>query len=95
MATGGDNNASNPKPLDALPDAQVFSRDPVDYTAETLAETIARLKPIVERQRKARKDAAEIAFLAAAIKTKNAKVKKPSKAKAKQSPPINPMEETL
>jgi hypothetical protein len=94
MATGDSNNSSGAKPLDKLPDAQVFSRDPVDYTAETLAETIARLRPIVERQRKARKDAAEIVLLAAAIKTKNAKPKKPSKSK-QQQPSINPMEETL
>jgi hypothetical protein len=64
--------------LTKLSDAQVFSRDPEDYSAEDIAETITRLQRIVARQRKARADDAEIQALTAKIKKANA-AKKPRK----------------
>lgn len=67
--------------LTKLPDAQVFSRDPEDYTQESTADTIARLSKIVARQRKARQDDAEIAATTAKIKKANtAATKKKAKA---------------
>ena len=68
--------------LAKLPDAQVFSRDPEDYTQESTADTIERLKKIILRQRKARQDDAEVAELTTKIKKANAANKK---AKAKKS----------
>lgn len=80
-----DNNsvagAAGIPPLERLPDAQVFSRDPEDYSAETTAEAIERLRKIVARQRKARQDDAEVAELAAKYKKTNAAAKR-KKAKA-------------
>lgn len=57
--------------LSKLPDAQVFSRDPEDYTTEAIEDTIARLRKIILRQRKARQDEAEVAELTAKIKKAN------------------------
>jgi hypothetical protein len=66
--------------LTKLPDAQVFSRDPEDYSTEDIADTIIRLQRILARQRKARQDDAEIKELTAKIKKANkAKTKKTSK----------------
>lgn len=67
--------------ITSLPDAQVFSRDPEDFTKETLADTIERLKKIVARQRKARQDSAEISALSAKFKKTNAAASR-KKAKA-------------
>lgn len=80
-----DNNATTGSDtvsaLNKLPDAQVFSRDPEDYTQETTEDTIARLRKIVERQRKARQDDAEIAEATLKIKKANAAAtKKKTKA---------------
>lgn len=66
--------------LSKLPDAQVFSRDPEDYTTETIEDTITRLRKIILRQRKARQDEAEVAELTAKIKKAN---KAAGKKKAK------------
>lgn len=76
--------------LDKLPDAQVFSRDPEDYTQENTADTIARLAKIVARHRKARQDSEELAAIAAKLKKTNAAAKrKKSKVAA------DPMETTI
>ena len=60
-------------PLAKLSDAQVFARDPEDYTKENVADTIARLRKIVERQRKARQDAELVAAEAGKMKKANSK----------------------
>lgn len=65
--------ASVPGPLAKLSDAQVFARDPEDYTKENVADTIARLRKIVERQRKARQDAELVAAEAGKMKKANSK----------------------
>jgi len=67
--------------LSKLPDAQVFSRDPEDYTQEAIEDTIARLQKIVARQRKARQDDAAIAETLLKVKKANAAAtKKKTKA---------------
>jgi len=63
-------------PLDKLPDAQVFSRDPEDYTKENTADTIARLSKIIARFRRARRDDEELAGIAAKLKKTNAAAKR-------------------
>lgn len=74
------NNSATPSngasTLADLPDAQVFSRDAEAYTTETTADTIRRLARLVERQRKARQDSAEIADLSTKLKKANAATKK-------------------
>lgn len=82
-------DTGSPSTLNRLPDAQVFARDPEDYTAEGVADTIARLSKIVARQRKARQDDAAIAAAAATIKKTNATARR---AKARKSAPADPME---
>jgi hypothetical protein len=77
-------------PLDKLPDAQVFSRDPEDYTQENTADTIARLTKLVARYRKARQDGEELTTLAAKLKKTNAAAKR---KKAKLA--ADPMETTI
>lgn len=77
-------------PLDKLPDAQVFSRDPEDYTTENIADTIARLSKIIARQRKARADSEELTLIAAKLKKTNAAAKR---KKAKLA--ADPMETTI
>ena len=80
-------DSGGPNTLASLPDAQVFSRDPEDYTTENLADTIRRLRRIMERQRKARQDDAEIAELTAKLKTANAAAKKTKATKAAKASP--------
>jgi hypothetical protein len=77
-------------PLDKLPDAQVFSRDPEDYTQENTADTITRLSKIIARHRKARQDSEELATIAAKLKKTNAAAKR---KKAKVA--ADPMETTI
>jgi hypothetical protein len=81
--------AGGVSPLSKLTDAQVFACDPEDYSAESLADAIARLRKIVARQRKARQDDAEVAALAAKMKKSNAA------AKRKKSKGGDPMETTI
>jgi hypothetical protein len=71
--------------ITSLPDAQVFSKDPEDFTTETLADTIERLRKIVTRQRKARQDSAEISALSLKFKKTNATA---ARKKAKTSTDI-------
>ncbi len=98
-AAPGDNddstNAGSVIPLDKLTDAQVFSRDPEDYTQESAAETIARLKRILQRYRKARDDDAAIAEEAAKIKATNAKAKKAKAKKKGIGEIVDPFEEIV
>ncbi len=79
--------AGGVSPLSKLLDAQVFARDPEDYSAETLQDTIARLQKIVARQRKARQDDAGVAALAAKMKKTNAAAKR-KKTKASGGDPM-------
>jgi len=67
--------------ITSLPDSQVFSRDPEDFTRENLPDTIERLRKIVARQRKARQDSAEISALSLKFKKTNAAAAR-KKAKA-------------
>lgn len=83
--------AGDARPVAKLTDAQVFARDPEDYTEENTADTIARLRKIVERQRKARQDSQAVAEEVAKLKKANAKGKK--KAPAKLA--ADPMETTI
>jgi hypothetical protein len=69
-------------PLSKLSDAQVFAKDPEQFTDEDVSETVERLKKILGRYRKARQDSAEIAEAAAKIKATNTKARK---TKAKKS----------
>jgi hypothetical protein len=77
-----DTTNSTASPLARLTDAQVFAKDPEQFTDEDIAETVERLKKILGRYRKARQDAAEVLEQAAKIKATNAKARK---AKAKKS----------
>lgn len=80
-------------PLRRLPDAQVFARDAEDYDAESLADVVERLRKVVERKRKARRDDAEVAEQAAKMKKANAAA---SKKKAKPAAlAADPMETTI
>ena len=80
--------------LTRLPDAQVFSRDPEQYGAEEITDTVARLSKIVARLRKARQDEAEVKEAAAKLKKANAAAKKAKAKKAKSGAPVSadPME---
>lgn len=96
MQTPSDTSASDVAasldvlPLDKLPDAQVFSRDPEDYTQENTADTVARLSKIIARHRRARQDAEAMSTIAAKLKKTNAAAKrKKSKLAA------DPMETTI
>lgn len=76
-----------------MSDAQVFARDPEDFTKEDLADTIERLRKIVLRQRKARADDATVAADAARFKKANAAA---AKKKAKSGKAIDDiMEATI
>lgn len=72
--------------LSKLPDSQVFSRDPEQYTAENTADTIERLRKVVARIRKARADDAEMTTL-------TTKIKKANKTKARKT--INILDEKI
>lgn len=72
--------------LTKLTDAQAFSRDPEDYSAEAVEDTVARLSKHVARQRKARDDEAAFKESAAKIKKANETSKK-KKAKASANLP--------
>ena len=65
---------SNNSPLAKLSDAQVFSKDPEQYTDQDVAEVIARLTKTLARFRKARQDSQEIAEATAKMKATNTKV---------------------
>ncbi len=68
---------SNPADvLKKLPDSQVFSRDPEDYSKEDVADTIARLRKVLTRYRAARSDGESILADAARIKKLNAAASK-------------------
>ena len=82
-------------PLTRLSDAQVFSRDPEDYTEENTADTIERLRKILARHRKARQDAQQILDEAAKLKKANAKPKKSAASKTKPALAADPMETTI
>lgn len=82
-------------PVTKLSDAQVFARDPEDYTEENIADTIERLRKILVRHRKARQDAAQILEEAAKLKKANAKPKKSAASKAKPTLSADPMETTI
>ena len=91
----GNSPADEVIPLDKLSDAAVFSRDPEDYTQESAAETVARLKRILQRYRKARDDDAAIAEEAAKIKATNAKAKKAKAKKKGSGEVVDPFEEIV
>ena len=63
-------------PIGRLTDAQVFARDPEDYTVEDTRDTVERLRKIVERQRKARQDSEVVTELAVKFKKTNAAANK-------------------
>ncbi len=84
--------ASPSSPVTKLSDAQVFARDPEDYTEENTADTIERLRKILARHRKARQDAEQVMAEAAKLKKTNAKPKKAAASKAKPSLSTDPME---
>lgn len=96
MADASDTPPPSPPPpsdpLANLPNAQVFARDPEDYTSENLADTIARLAKNVARYRKARADEAAIKEHAAKLKKTNEAA---AKKKAKSKIAADPMETTL
>jgi hypothetical protein len=79
-------------PIVKLSDAQVFARDPEDYTEENTADTIERLRKILARHRKARQDAEQVMAEAAKLKKANAKPKKAATTKAKPSLAADPLE---
>ena len=84
--------ANPPSPLKELKDAQVFARDPEDYTAESTADTIERLRKIVARQRKARDDDAAVAAELVKIKKTNTAA---ARKKAKVKLAANPLETVI
>jgi hypothetical protein len=84
--------ASPSSPVTKLSDAQVFARDPEDYTEENTADTIERLRKILARHRKARQDAEQVMAEAAKLKKANAKPKKAAATKAKPSLAADPLE---
>jgi hypothetical protein len=86
---GNDTNLGT-SPLASLPDTQVFSRDPEDYTLENTSDTIARLQRILFRQRKARADEAAIVAAAATIKKTNVAAKR-----KKSKPAASPLDTTI
>jgi hypothetical protein len=63
-------------PVTSLTNTQAFARDPLLHTKETLDDIVARLRPIIARQRKARDDDAIVAAEQARIKQLNKKHKK-------------------
>ena len=73
-------------PLARLPDAQVFARDPEDYTQENIDDTIQRLTKILARQRKARQDDAEVKDTAAKLKKTNTVARKKKAGKLAADP---------
>jgi len=90
-AMAGTATAGAAEPLKRLPDAQVFARDAEDYDAESTADVLERLRKVVERKRRARRDDAEVA-------AKAAKMKKANAAAAKKKAPkvaADPMETVL
>jgi hypothetical protein len=76
--TGADTVApgAGVSPVSRLTDAQVFARDPEDYTIEDTRDTVERLRKIIERQRKARQDSEAVTELATKFKKTNAAAKK-------------------
>lgn len=90
VPAGDAGSAGAAGPVTKLTDAQVFARDPEDYSEENTADTIARLRKILERQRRARQDSQAVAEEAAKLKKANAKTKKPKKAPGKVA--ADPME---
>lgn len=78
-------------PVEKLSDAQVFARDPEDYTEESTADTIARLKKVVARQRKARQDSEAVAEAAVKLKKINVAARKKKAGKVA----ADPMETTI
>jgi len=87
----GPATAATAEPLKRLPDAQVFARDAEDYDAESTADVLERLRKVVERKRRARRDDADVA-------AKAAKMKKVNAAAAKKKAPkvaADPMETVL
>lgn len=95
-ATPIDNNSvdtSGAAIVAKMSDAQVFARDPEDYTQENIVDTIERLRKIILRQRKARADDAAVAADAARFKKVNAAA---AKKKAKSGKAIDDiMEATI
>lgn len=83
--------AAGTGPLRRLPDAQVFARDAEDYDAESMRDVLERLRKVVERKRKARRDDVAVAEQAAKMKKANAAA---SKKKAKPLA-ADPMETTI
>lgn len=90
--TLGDNSADTTgvSIVAKMTDTQVFARDPEDYTTETTADTIERLRKILARQRKARADDEAVAATAAKFKKVNA-----AAARKKLKAGADPMEETI
>ena len=80
------------EPLKRLPDAQVFARDAEDYDAESEADVLERLRKVVERKRRARRDDADVVAKAAKMKKVNAAA---AKKKAKVVVAADPMETVL
>lgn len=63
-------------PLGKLTPAQVFAKDPEEYTREDLDVLIEELRKINARHRKAREDEAALAEATAKIKKANAATRK-------------------
>lgn len=66
-------------PVARLSNAQVFAHDPEAHTPTSLDAIIERLRPIIERQRKARADEATVLAEQATVKKRNKK-KEPTNA---------------
>ena len=66
----------NPSVLTRLTRAQVFARDPEETTQEDIDFIVAELRKINERNRKARKDDADIAEATTKLKKANAATRK-------------------
>ncbi len=91
-AAGGADNSTSV--LSKLPDSQVFARDPEQYDAEAVQDTVARLAKVLVRIRKARADDAQVKEAAAKLKKANAAAKK-AKAKKAGKVPADPMETVI
>lgn len=82
--THDDSNGAVSTPLSKLTPAQVFAKDPEEYTREDLDVLIEELRKINARHRKAREDEAALAETTAKIKKANAATRK-----KKAPPPVS------
>lgn len=67
------NSSGDHSPVARLTNAQVFAHDPEAHTPVSLDAIIDRLRPIIERQRKARDDEATVLAQQALVKKRKKK----------------------